>query len=191
MRLFGKVDGQINRFDRAAWLSGIFDLPFGLPAGGTGVFAYPLELARTTLAACASFQTWTAEASAAAARLHTHLGAVTDAEPARPLVLAAMGDAFTARAMEEPCVVPDIEGEILLIFEQAVAEGQSEKDAKIDLLNHVGAILEEAEQLAGTGGWLNIVRSAKRIGPSVYDDRDVAAGAPAIVQVQWAWEWQS
>ncbi len=29
MRLFGNVDGTIDRVDRAAWLSGIFDRAFG------------------------------------------------------------------------------------------------------------------------------------------------------------------
>lgn len=28
MRLFGKVDHAINRYDRAVWLSGLFDLAF-------------------------------------------------------------------------------------------------------------------------------------------------------------------
>lgn len=32
MRLFGKVDGQINRFDRAQYLTGPFDLAFAAPS---------------------------------------------------------------------------------------------------------------------------------------------------------------
>lgn len=36
MRLFGKVDGTIDRLDRAAWLTTIFDLAFGgAPIQGT------------------------------------------------------------------------------------------------------------------------------------------------------------
>lgn len=31
MRLFGKVDGAIDRFDRAEWLTGPFDLSWGAP----------------------------------------------------------------------------------------------------------------------------------------------------------------
>lgn len=30
MRLFGKVDGHINRFDRAGWLTTPFDLAFAI-----------------------------------------------------------------------------------------------------------------------------------------------------------------
>lgn len=36
MRLFGRVDGQINREDRAGWLSCPFDLAFATPAASPG-----------------------------------------------------------------------------------------------------------------------------------------------------------
>lgn len=43
MRLFGKIDGSVNRFDRAQWLTSPFDLAFVAPAVGTPerVFATP------------------------------------------------------------------------------------------------------------------------------------------------------
>lgn len=34
MRLFGKVDGTIDRFDRAGWMTGPFDLAFAHVATG-------------------------------------------------------------------------------------------------------------------------------------------------------------
>ena len=43
MRLFGKIDGSINRFDRAQWLTSPFDLAFLAPVVGAPerVFAAP------------------------------------------------------------------------------------------------------------------------------------------------------
>jgi len=43
MRLFGKIDGSINRFDRAQWLTCPFDLAFLAPVVGAPerVFAAP------------------------------------------------------------------------------------------------------------------------------------------------------
>lgn len=45
MRLFGKIDNAINRFDRAQWLTPVFDLAFGSAA------ALPTGLAMMTFAA--------------------------------------------------------------------------------------------------------------------------------------------
>ena len=190
MRLFGKVDGAVNRLDRAAWLSGIFDLAFGGGGvAGTGIFGGPLEAARDLLANAAAFQTWTGTSTVSAARARTHLASPAETDT-RPLAVLALGDSFTARAAEEPCLWPDHTGNVYCVFEQALAPGQSEKDAKIDLMNHVGAILEDAEQLAGVGAVLNMTRSRKRFGPAVYDPRDTAAGAPAVCQASWEMEWE-
>ena len=37
MRLFGKVDGTVDRYDRAGWLTPIFDLAFGAPSAAVQI----------------------------------------------------------------------------------------------------------------------------------------------------------
>jgi hypothetical protein len=108
----------------------------------TGIFSVPIDTLATMISQSATFQSVTASASAAAAKQHVYVSAVSASGTGaftRPYALVSIPEGF--RIMQENYGT----GELLILFEFAVAEGNlaSYSDATYAFTNPIGAIVDE------------------------------------------------
>ncbi len=169
-----------------------------------GILAIPLDHLADLLSNLSAFQTWTGEVDAAAAKAHTYTiyfddpaqtTSQTDAEYRtaregdRPLVVIAFEPGATAVPDTEPADYWQHSGTLSVIVEEIAGEDLSDQDAIMTAANSLGAILEELEQDAGTGGKLNVVRwhiteATARMAPEKVD-----AGQLDLVQTKVQIDW--
>ena len=178
----------------------------------SGMFSLPLANTETLLASLAAFQTWTATATAAAAKGHIYLTEFDD--PAQGSQTDAQWQA--ARAAYRPlCVIgfaDNVEGEedsvsqywhktgsMTVLFEE-IAQNESgvaaadnpvtTKDAITHLMNHVGAIIEEMEAAVTGGGYADLVGWNLKENPGRMPEGEVSAGQLDIVAVVFQFNWR-
>ncbi len=178
-----------------------------MTVSASGVLSKPLQHMADLLAACAAFQTWVGAADAAAAAGSIHLVGYEDPKQAdgqsddeyraaraeaRPLAAVGFGGEFTAAPDAEPRAYYRHGGalEVRLqhmadVDDEDLAEGQ----ALLTFANAIGAILEEIESTAGTGGHLTVVGYRISEGPARMDPLEVSAGELDVYQVTIEFDW--
>ena len=171
------------------------------------IFSKPLVHLRTLLSHCESLQAWVgvvgddlgeaAGIAAAAARIHLlefsedpTAGKATRAAY-RPLVQIGWSG-LTAGAASEPANYFHHEGDLLACFEQVEPSGDgisTQTDKWLTFANAIGAILQEAEALSGTGTYLHLAGWRKSLGPGRVSETDEAGGELALYQVNIEFQW--
>ena len=124
----------------------------------TGIASLPLKYLRDSLAECASFQTWTGAANAAAALAFVHyVGTTTLTLPVA--FVSWGGDARWRMNAGGVRNHTEQEGDLELVLRGAVSTSTDagEPDESMTLMNLAGAVIAELLLLAGTGGFLDIV----------------------------------
>ncbi len=172
------------------------------------IFSKPLVHLRTLLSNCESFQAWVgvtgddlgqaAGIAAAEARIHllefsenpTDTKATRAAS--RPLALIGWGSSASARPDSEPADYFHHEGDLTATFEQVEPSGagiSTQTDKWMTFANAIGAILEEAESLSGTGTYLHLSGWRKAKGPGRFNETVEAGGELALYQINIECEW--
>ena len=135
----------------------------------SGPLSLPLENVRTLLKNVSAFQAWVGAADAAAAASSIHLVA---AEPTIPrpfaLVFFCAEDTWgRERIFEGSHGYYEPAGSVRLLFadDVAVANQDSFADSGLQFLNDVGGIISGMEDLAGSGGYINLTAIRKVDGP--------------------------
>lgn len=143
-----------------------------MPTTPAGPLSLPLSHCRTLIAACPSFQTWAGAASAADAEAFIHLvgppppanrKAYTPAELAalRPLVIVdsppSSAPAYESRRIALKTYRPG--GRLFVTFEDDVLaeDAQDFEETKLRYLNHLGGVISDIEDLAGTANYLSVL----------------------------------
>lgn len=162
-----------------------------MPVTPTGHLSLPLDYLRKTVAASASFQSWTGTADATAALARVHL---VNAAPAATRPLAAIDWArnhSSTREADGTHAWFTRQGTLSLLLRDTIATSTSDEDAALDFLNKVGALWADMEALAGTSGYLDIQSIRIVQGPERPEEDEVKALAFDFYQVVLAVEFRA
>lgn len=143
----------------------------------SGLFSLPLTRLQTLIAASDAFQTWTGTANATEAAARVHLieaPLVGDNAVNFPCVTIWPGDAHELRRVAGGARNHFIDaGSVIAWFEAAItADYQNDpRNAHLEFMNNVGAVLEDLIALAGSDTYLNVTEIGLDYGPSETDER--------------------
>lgn len=174
---------------------------FATPTAGStaaaGVLARPAQLFKTLLAACPAYQAMVAAGSAEEALDSIHKfcvpGAAADIAAKRPFSVVAQGNAFT-RTRDASGARDSFygAGDVAWLLERAVPAALADHDhhaeAADDFMNAVGAVIEDIEELAGTGAYLNVTGIELAAGPHRTDPKAKATEGDCF-QAQFRVSW--
>ena len=156
----------------------------------SGPLSLPLDNLRTLLANCPSFQTWVGAADAAEALAAISLVAVETVERPLAIVMQAPGRGWASRQNAGGAANWFSQsGTLLILFEDDVEAEAIEPDAELTFTNLVGAIISEMQDLAGSGGHLNVTSIAIKDGPSRSDFSEKESTGDyyqVVLEVGWA-----
>ena len=155
-----------------------------------GVLSRPLHYLRETIAASETFRNWvgattgTEEENLAAARLRVAI--IRDSSGQLPIVTIGHGDQFGKQQIAGGLHNHlRLAGSLSMTIDAAVAAGDTDEIAAYKFENKVGAILDEMEAVAGTGGYLDISGWEIKDGPYFcpVDERDNSDNAVEKIQM--------
>ena len=129
-----------------------------MPVTPTGPISKILDHAETLFAISATFQSCTGAIDADAAKAFIHLVEVStddDSPPTRPMMIIEHDSYESERVAGGATNTYAHSGTITVWIEHVISEAD-EVDASHDFTNKVGAILQEIQDLAGSGTYLNV-----------------------------------
>lgn len=130
-----------------------------------GMVSLPLHYLRLSIADSAAFRTWVGASTQAEALARIYINRETT--PTRPFAVVAWDRNWSREAISGGGRnYFEQRGDLMLMFEDDIADGLDEADAYFTFTNTVGAIIEDIEELAGQAGYLNVVSIAVENGPA-------------------------
>lgn len=159
-----------------------------MPVSPGNFVSLALERLRSQLAQCSTFQAEVGAASATAALDSIHYVDTTTTDP--PFAVIDYGDrlSMTRHARGERNHA-SVEGELRLILRFAITSTDTEAEAALRFLNAAGGILAELWQLAGAGGYLDLLR-VDQAGPAVRPSVKEAKSKGDFYQVEYLVEYE-
>ena len=122
----------------------------------SGSVSLPLSYARTQLANCSAFQTWTGTASVAAALAKIYVVVATTGYTLPVAVIEWNGDFGYEISGRGTRNFYDQTGSLNILFRGSVDSDHNEFDAAMTFTNSIGAIVEDFNELSGQAGYLDV-----------------------------------
>lgn len=158
------------------------------PSGG---ITKPFDHMRTLLADCDAFQTWVNETTAADAKTHVGIFHADEADITLPHCVVRWPGGFN--------MVKEFGGGINLFVRDGVMDVYFEDnipsayqgetnldDAALNFLNDIGAILDDLDDLAGTGTYLNVTSVSIPEGPQLAGKEEGGDTIQLLVRFTWS-----